>query len=1522
MQSRVETNGVVKPDQPADPATVRLWEKRLNVKAAGILLGVSILLGVGVHFLHGYQVHNNAGILLDQAQKAEDEKRLADAVKYLTRYVALVPSNTEARSKYAMLVADDNVAKTPKAKLRAFFALSRAVQLEPDNRDVRRRLVEVAMHPWLQRFADAAEHLEQLPREGELLGLRARCLEENTKYLDARGLYEEAIAAAPHKLENYVRLADLLRDKPMQVRRKSHETPKKLETAEELAQAAKDTIAAMLKANPKDYRAYLISASQRRRATVLPGAQAQLDADIESDIQKAWELKPDAVDVILALGDIRHEKHPDEVRRLLCDSIAKHPKEEWRLVQALAQLELQEGRPDAAMECLSRGLDKSPDQMDLLWYYANLLILQQKPAEAKIRRLGELGMQHAELEYLKARILCNQEEWVDAAQMLERVYPQFLRSYDERKHWFAFNLALECNLLLGTCYQMMGDPYRAAMAYDRVVTREPRSLPGRLGLARMKWALGQLDISEQEYRRAASLYKAPSAAWIELAQVIIARNLLNEHPNWKAVDDVLKAADKLPWAKQPSEKTALALLRAEALVAQKDEESYEAARNGLQNAKDDKGARPVEAWVGLAGLAMHRGQTDTALGLLDEATRKLGDLVELRVARARYWARKGGAKEYRDQAYKALAPLGKNLPKTYDTAQRLRLRRALAEAYSVLRHYKESVDLWQTIAELRRTDLASRMMLFDLALVGDDKLKIAEQIAAMDEQIAAIKKLEGEAEGTLWRYCRACQCIWQAEKKIDNKHRAQHLAEAADLLKMVADRRPGWARVALAQGQLQDQLGQPGLAVADYMRAVRLGEQRPAVLQQLLRVLTARRNQPGGESAIAAAAMLVSKLKVQSPGLLQDLKRPEAEVALFNHDSEQAVKLALEAVRNDSTGKVSTDYRDHIWLGQMLWAAGQGDQAEASLQLALKLADQVPDTWVALARHFIRADKKKAAEDILEQAVEKLLEQVDKKLSKDQPLDALAQKLAKDQGLLALAKCYQMVGNNDRARAIYEAACKAAPKDGRVLYAMAEFCAHTRQSKKAREYLKRIQLPGVESADDVRVRANRLLAVLTSTGGDYQKLQEALAMLDNADGGGTRSAEDQLANQRARVVLLANQASARKRREAINILEDLRRKQAASLDERFVLAKLYESVGDWLNTRSHLAALLTATADRINRTDGAKEKASLQSANAGYMAYYAFQLTRHDELGEAQSWLAKLEALEPDAVRTVEVKARVLGKQGKGADAVPLLRPIAQRDDRLLVAVAVLLEEIGQPAVAREMFEKYAAKTTEPERLLTLAAFLGRQDRPAEALDLCERAWQTCKPEQVANTSVSILYLAKSGTAHCSRVASRIDEAIAAHPGQPELEVALSAVRRLQGRVDDALTLLRKVSDRNKGDAMVLNNIAWLLALQGKADEALTAIKGAMVMRGEQANLLDTRAVAYIAQRKYKLAIDDLQEAITETPTPTRYFHLARAQLGVGNQAAARDALEHGRNLGLTEASIDPLERPAYQQLLAKLDRR
>ena len=114
--------------------------------------------------------------------------------------------------------------------------------------------------------------------------------------------------------------------------------------------------------------------------------------------------------------------------------------------------------------------------------------------------------------------------------------------------------------------------------------------------------------------------------------------------------------------------------------------------------------------------------------------------------------------------------------------------------------------------------------------------------------------------------------------------------------------------------------------------------------------------------------------------------------------------------------------------------------------------------------------------------------------------------------------------------------------------------------------------------------------------------------------------------------------------------------------------------------------------------------------------------------------------------------------------------------------------------------------------------------------------------------------------------------------------------------------------------------LAWLLALRkGQGAEALERIQAALESGGSAADLLTTRGVVYLTLGQPEQAVKDLELAAADEPTPGRYLHLARAHLAANNRVAAGNAWQKAKATGLTPANLDPLERPAYQEVLTAL---
>ena len=183
----------------------------------------------------------------------------------------------------------------------------------------------------------------------------------------------------------------------------------------------------------------------------------------------------------------------------------------------------------------------------------------------------------------------------------------------------------------------------------------------------------------------------------------------------------------------------------------------------------------------------------------------------------------------------------------------------------------------------------------------------------------------------------------------------------------------------------------------------------------------------------------------------------------------------------------------------------------------------------------------------------------------------------------------------------------------------------------------------------------------------------------------------------------------------------------------------------------------------------------------------------------------------------------------------------------------------------------------DPERTLALAAFLGRRNRVTEALDLCEKIWASCRPEDIAATMAAVLYSRLIDDAHCRRAAQLIETEMQKSARVPGLLFHLGNIRSLQGRYQDAEALYRQSFARDQTNSGPLTNLAWLLVRrEGKGTEALQLVTEAILKDGPTPDLLDTRALAYMAMGQSDLAIKDLEDAVGVRPSPLKYVHLAR----------------------------------------------
>ncbi len=242
--------------------------------------------------------------------------------------------------------------------------------------------------------------------------------------------------------------------------------------------------------------------------------------------------------------------------------------------------------------------------------------------------------------------------------------------------------------------------------------------------------------------------------------------------------------------------------------------------------------------------------------------------------------------------------------------------------------------------------------------------------------------------------------------------------------------------------------------------------------------------------------------------------------------------------------------------------------------------------------------------------------------------------------------------------------------------------------------------------------------------------------------------------------------------------------------------------------------------------------------------------------------------------------------------------------------------------VAEEFYRQFGARSGQAQSILALAGFLGRRGRLAEAIDVCEKASSMGPPEVVAATTVALLYSAPVDAGQCRRAAELIERELKQTPQSAGLLFHLGNIRSLEGRYQEAEQLYRRSLASDPANSGPLANLAWLLARRdGKGSEALELVTRAMRLDGPVPDLLDSRAISYLAAGRSDLAIRDLEDAINESATPLKYVHLAQAYLMADRRKDAQTALQTAQATGLSPAKLSPLERENYERLFRQVSR-
>jgi Flp pilus assembly protein TadD len=298
----------------------------------------------------------------------------------------------------------------------------------------------------------------------------------------------------------------------------------------------------------------------------------------------------------------------------------------------------------------------------------------------------------------------------------------------------------------------------------------------------------------------------------------------------------------------------------------------------------------------------------------------------------------------------------------------------------------------------------------------------------------------------------------------------------------------------------------------------------------------------------------------------------------------------------------------------------------------------------------------------------------------------------------------------------------------------------------------------------------------------------------------------------------------------------------------------------------------------------------------------------------------------PGALSTLALRAQLWCRQGAAESAVGRLRAYEAGDTAADAAAGAeaLASLYDQASLAADDRETRARAKAEAERLykalagrpdadLVLAGFYARHDDTDAALEALRRCRAAPKPvplEQVIATALT------ATPAQFEAVEGWLKQA----PDSADLRFFRAIVHEQRRQFPKAEDEYRGLLKLLPGHAGARNNLAFLLALEGKGAEALEVLKPALEGFGDAApELFDTRAVALIAVGDFKEAEANLLRAAAAADPAPAHFHLAVVYWKREEWDKAKEELRRARHAGLRTGQLHPLERKTYADMVADL---
>jgi Flp pilus assembly protein TadD len=299
-----------------------------------------------------------------------------------------------------------------------------------------------------------------------------------------------------------------------------------------------------------------------------------------------------------------------------------------------------------------------------------------------------------------------------------------------------------------------------------------------------------------------------------------------------------------------------------------------------------------------------------------------------------------------------------------------------------------------------------------------------------------------------------------------------------------------------------------------------------------------------------------------------------------------------------------------------------------------------------------------------------------------------------------------------------------------------------------------------------------------------------------------------------------------------------------------------------------------------------------QNAPAGNLEYYISFLLRQARAQDAEPLVERLlrltESSAPaERARGLLLQARCLKMRKREAEIRPLIQKFVDAHQSQLTEErqkAQFSDLIGRIYDALQMYDEAVAWRRQlvsmlPDAYPLLVRELCLAGKHGAAVDVVLKNLKDQESPPFTLMIASVLSTGSAPDAVLAECEPMLAKGAQQHADNADVLYALATVRAMQGRNQDAISLLERADRARSGDVATLNNLATLLAeTPGREQEALGRINQAIEIVGEQPFLIDTKGTILALTGATSEAIELLTSLVLMPNADPRFnLHLALA---------------------------------------------